>query len=78
MEAYGVATDTSRHIVNLDTRPIHPRVITRCARRIGGLVGLRACLDGLEDRTFTIACQGIDCPAGRLVAVPTRPSWTPV
>lgn len=39
---------------------------------------LRAVLDGLEERTFTFACQGIDCPAERLVAVPTKPSRPPV
>jgi hypothetical protein len=37
-------------------------------------VDLRAVLDGLEERTFTFACQGIDRPAGRLVAVLTTPS----
>lgn len=34
---------------------------------------LRAVLDGLEERTSTFACQGIDYPAGRPVAVLTTP-----
>jgi hypothetical protein len=78
MKAYGVVVDTSTqtHIVNVDIQPIYPREISRCAHRIR-LTDLRAVMDGLEDRTLSFACQGIDCAAGRLVAVPTtlfRPS----